>query len=246
MNFTGQNYKKLFFLIFFKKCANILNVKSIINIIVIFIFLRFSLLAEEAKIVLENGGFFYGEIIQQEDGYVLVEIKRGSIGLHQDEIASIIYNPQVEINKKNYITISNQTTYLEGPTCEEEWDSLIGKMARRYQLDPFLVKAIMKVESDFDPYNVSHKGASGLMQLMPETAIECGVCDIFNPEENVEGGAKYLRYLLDAFKGDLKLALAGYNAGPNIVRKHKGIPPYRETRNYIKEVLYNYNYYKNE
>ncbi|MCK5534329.1 lytic transglycosylase domain-containing protein [bacterium] len=159
---------------------------------------------------------------------------------------SITYNPVGKVKKKNYITISGQTTYLVGPTLEDDWDSLIKKISTKYQLDPYLVKAVIKVESNFDPYSISHKGASGLMQLMPKTAVYCGVRDIFDPEENIEGGIKYLSYLWDIFEADLKLVLAGYNAGPNKVRKYKGIPPYRETRNYVKKVLFYYDRYKSE
>lgn len=203
--------------------------------------------AKEARIILKNGGLLYGKVIKKEDDWVLVEVAEGSsLGLYRDEIKSIVYNPVGRVKKKNYITVSGQTTYLSGPTLEDNWDSLIEKAAKRYQLDPFLIKAVVKVESNFDPYSISHKGARGLMQLMPETAKDCRVDDIFDAEENIEGGTKFLRYLWDIFDGDLKLVLAGYNAGPNRVKKYNGVPPYRETRNYIKKVLFYYSYYSNE
>lgn len=104
-------------------------------------------------------------------------------------------------------------------------------------MDPNLVKAVIKAESDFDPMAISSAGAVGLMQLMPKTAEQLNVFDPFNPEENIEAGVRYLSYLLNSFKGDLKMSLAAYNAGENLVRRHKTIPPIEETRHYIKRVL---------
>ena len=125
-----------------------------------------------------------------------------------------------------------------------ENNPLIYDLAKKYRVDPCLVKAIIKAESSFDPYAVSHKGAEGLMQLMPETAKELKVGDSFIPRENLEGGIKHLRYLLTFFKGNLKFAVAAYNAGENAVLKYNGIPPYKETRNYVKKVLNYFNDYK--
>ncbi len=241
--------KKMFFLALFIGICYIFNVRFVSRCIIVFLLVFFNgfVWAKEAKIILKNGGLLYGEVVQEEDDWVLVEIAEGgSLGLYRDEIKSIVYNPAGKVKKKNYITVSGQTTYLVGLTWEDNWDSLIKKAAKRYRLDPFLIKAVAKVESNFDPYVISHKGASGLMQLMPVTAKDCRVDDIFDAEENIEGGTKFLRYLWDIFDGDLKLVLAGYNAGPNAVRKYKGVPPYRETRNYIKKVLFYYSYYKDE
>jgi hypothetical protein len=117
-----------------------------------------------------------------------------------------------------------------------EYDPDIEAAAALHQLSPDLVKAVIKVESAFDQWAVSSKGAQGLMQLMPFTARRLGVSDPFNARQNIFGGTRYLRILLDLFQGDVNLALAGYNAGENAVRRYGGVPPYRETRNYIRKV----------
>jgi soluble lytic murein transglycosylase-like protein len=118
--------------------------------------------------------------------------------------------------------------------------SLIGDAARTHGVDPRLVAAIALRESDFDVRSVSTAGACGVMQLMPETARFLGVGNIFDPRDNVFGGARYLRTLLDTFNGDLDLTLAAYNAGPGAVQKYGGVPPYRETRAYVKSVRATY------
>jgi soluble lytic murein transglycosylase-like protein len=112
--------------------------------------------------------------------------------------------------------------------------------ARKHGLDPALVLAVVHVESAFRPQAVSPKGAQGLMQLMPFTAKEMGVEDAFDPEQNLDGGARYLRLLLARYKGDVTRALAAYNAGPGAVDRHRGVPPYRETRQYVRRVLDKY------
>jgi len=117
-----------------------------------------------------------------------------------------------------------------------EFDPDILDAAALHQLSPALVKAVIKVESAFDQWAVSSKGAQGLMQLMPFTARRFGVSDPFDARQNIFAGTRYLRILLDLFGGDLDLALAGYNAGENAVRRNGGIPPYRETRDYIHRV----------
>ncbi len=114
---------------------------------------------------------------------------------------------------------------------------VVERNAIRNALDPELVWAVIRIESDFDPRALSYKGAMGLMQLMPETARELAVDDPFDPEQNVRGGTTYLRAMLDAFGDELVLALAGYNAGPEAVRRFSGVPPYPETRDYVEKVL---------
>lgn len=118
-----------------------------------------------------------------------------------------------------------------------ELDELIETNARRRQLDPDLVRAVIQVESANRPWAHSHKGAMGLMQLMPETARRLAVGDPWDPSENVRGGTDYLRQMLDRFGGELELALAGYNAGPDSVLRFGGVPPYEETRAYVERVL---------
>jgi len=122
----------------------------------------------------------------------------------------------------------------------EAWDHIQDASAR-YGLDPDLVAAVVRTESGFRSKAVSPKGAMGLMQLMPATARLVGVEDAFDGRENIFGGCKYLRSLIDQFDGDLKLALAAYNAGPEAVTRHKGIPPYPETQSYVRQVMRLYN-----
>jgi len=112
---------------------------------------------------------------------------------------------------------------------------IVDKAARENQVDPLLVHSIIQVESNYNPYAVSSKGAQGLMQLMPPTARDLGVRDSFDPRQNIEAGVRYLKYLQDLYK-DERLALAAYNAGPGAVEKYKKIPPYPETQDYINRV----------
>lgn len=114
---------------------------------------------------------------------------------------------------------------------------VIARHSRAHRLHPALIRAVIKTESDFDPLAVSRAGAIGLMQLMPQTAVRLEVRDSYNPDENIGGGTKYLRQLLDRFDGNLPLALAAYNAGEHAVERYQGLPPIAETRQYVKKVL---------
>lgn len=119
---------------------------------------------------------------------------------------------------------------------EQAYDALIAEAAERYDLNPALIKAVMRTESQFNPLALSPAGARGLMQLMPALANDMGVQNVFDPRDNIMGGAKYLRQLLDATNGSIPLTLASYNAGPGNVARYNGIPPFRETRNYVKKI----------
>ncbi len=138
--------------------------------------------------------------------------------------------------------------YYEGKKVRKKvkgnYDKVIANAAKKYSLDPSLIRAVIRVESDFDRYAVSKMGARGLMQLMPDTARTLRVRNSFDPEENIYGGTKYLRSLYTLFEGDLKLTLAAYNAGPTLVKKIKRIPRIPETVNYVRQVLYHYRKYK--
>jgi soluble lytic murein transglycosylase-like protein len=124
----------------------------------------------------------------------------------------------------------------------EEFEPIINSCALEYGVNKSLVKAVIHAESGYNPSAVSPKGAQGLMQLMPKTAQGLKVVNSFDPADNIRGGVRYLRFLLDTFKGDETLALAAYNSGLSRVAKFGGIPPYEETRNYVAKVL---NYKKN-
>jgi soluble lytic murein transglycosylase-like protein len=122
----------------------------------------------------------------------------------------------------------------------------VAEAARFYDLDQKLIKAVIQVESNYNPLARSPKGAQGLMQLMPGTARDLEVSDPYNPRQNIIGGSRYLRYLLDLFNNDLSLALAAYNAGPERVNQYRGIPPYLETRSYVEKVMRKYQSLKGE
>ena len=124
------------------------------------------------------------------------------------------------------------------------FDEHIRQAAALYQIPEQLVRAVIKVESDYDPRAVSYAGARGLMQLMPETAERLGVKDINDPRENILGGVRYLRVLANMFNGDLDFTIAGYNAGENAVIQHGGIPPYAQTRDYVVKVTKYYRRYR--
>ncbi len=129
-------------------------------------------------------------------------------------------------------------------TDRSQYDRDIRRIARRYKVEPSIIKAIIHVESDFDHQAVSKKGAQGLMQLMPGTSRELRVSNPFNPRENIDGGTRYFRRILDSFKGDLTLSLAAYNAGPGLVARTGGVPKIRETQRYVSKVLKQYKVYK--
>lgn len=119
----------------------------------------------------------------------------------------------------------------------KEFENIINSCALQYGVDKALVKAVIHAESGYNPTAVSRKGAKGLMQLMPKTAQDLKVADSFDPSDNIRGGVRYLKFLLDTFKGDESLALAAYNAGLTNVSRYGGIPPFEETRNYVSKVL---------
>ncbi len=133
-------------------------------------------------------------------------------------------------------------TALEGfSTGDSNADRFIVDSSNRYGVDPLLIYSIMHRESSFKRFATSNKGARGLMQLIPATAARLGVRDIYDPQQNIEGGVKYVRFLLDMFDGDVRLALAGYNAGEGAVLKYgRSVPPYRETQEYVRRISERY------
>jgi soluble lytic murein transglycosylase-like protein len=117
------------------------------------------------------------------------------------------------------------------------YDNFIAKASQKHNVDSALIKAVIKTESNFNHMAVSRKGAQGLMQLMPATAASLQVYDSFHPENNIDGGVRYLRYLINSFNGNIPLVLAAYNAGENAVIRYGGVPPYRETQTYIQKCM---------
>lgn len=125
--------------------------------------------------------------------------------------------------------------YIAVP-ANQAYDDIVQEAAAHYDIDPNLIRAVMQAESAFHPYAVSRAGAEGLMQLMPALADEMGVNNAFDPRENIFGGVRYLKRLLDYHDGNIDLALASYNAGPGNVERYGGVPPFRETRNYVRTI----------
>ncbi len=143
-------------------------------------------------------------------------------------------------NDPRYKRVMSELPRSRSIISDRELDPVIARHSRAHRLHPALIRAVIKTESDFDPLAVSHAGAVGLMQLMPQTAMRFDVRDSYNPDDNIGGGTKYLRQLLDRFNGNLPLALAAYNAGEHAVERYRGLPPIPETRQYVLKVLGHY------
>ena len=161
------------------------------------------------------------------------------------------YKPVVR-ERRPKLTVQTSTGQILIPGNSSDWDpdpeyydSMIREASQRYQVDPRLIKSVIRAESNFNYLAVSRKGALGLMQLMPGTADDMQVADPFDPKENINGGTRYLRKMLGMFNGNLRLALAAYNAGPNRVVKLGRVPHLKETREYISKVQYFYKEYLN-
>lgn len=173
----------------------------------------------------------------------------------------------VSQDKNGNLTITNQAskskrksggfTYVSSKksnkaSVPQKYRQKIKELSNKYGVKESLIIAVARAESGFNPFAVSKKGAVGIMQLMPKTALEYGVINRYNADQNLEAGVKHLKYLHKVYKGDLPLVLAAYNAGGEAVKKHKGVPPYSETQNYIKRVMkymgkvYNKYTYKNK
>jgi len=160
-----------------------------------------------------------------------------------DESGTYHFTNLVPVGKKFRVVISDRIkSILVKNTDNTNYDDMITQHATSHGIDPLLVKAVMKTESNFNPRALSNKGAQGLMQLMPDTARFMNVIDPFDPEDNIKGGTKYLKYLDEIFAGNLELILAAYNAGPGRVIEYKmNVPPYEETKTYIQRVKSYYN-----
>lgn len=183
----------------------------------------------DGSIEFSNAGSSAGQMTviyksQSGEGFVFSDQKPQHGNFEILKYSCFACNPNSKIN---WHTISlNTVSYADE----------VKRVARKYQVDPALVRAVIHAESAFNAKAVSNKGAQGLMQLMPGTARDLGVSNAFDANQNIEGGVKYLAELLDQFDGDAQLATAAYNAGPNAVKKYHGIPPYAETKVYVERV----------
>ena len=149
---------------------------------------------------------------------------------------------KLEDNGQTQLTGSTQSASVtasssSGTPVSGDFSSLINQAAQKYGVDAALIKSVIKAESNFNPNAVSSAGAQGLMQLMPGTARGLGVTNSLDPAQNIEGGAKFLSQLLNRYDGNVRLAVAAYNAGPGAVDKYGGVPPYQETQTYVNRVL---------
>jgi len=152
-------------------------------------------------------------------------------------------DPPPNVNQKKITPLPfGSLTKLETTSTNSKVaiSNYVKEASEKYDVEERLINALIKQESGFNPNAVSSAGAQGLMQLMPSTAKSLGVKNSFDPKQNIEGGVKYLRQMLDKYNGNKILALAAYNAGPGAVDKYDGVPPYKETQNYVKAVLSNY------
>ena len=177
----------------------------------------------------------------------IIETKNKSLVKKTAQVSPRAMNVSGNLNSKQSITRSNLSMAAGNSmgaftTGDATIDSYIVTSSARYRIDPLLIYAQMHQESGFKLKATSYKGARGLMQLMPATAIRFGVTDIYNPKQNIDAGIRYMRWLLDKFGGDVALALAGYNAGEGAVMKYGNqIPPYRETQEYVRRIGARYN-----
>ena len=155
-----------------------------------------------------------------------------------DEVVEVEKAPEVAKVVEEGVFPKQSWRYdaARGPIFRSKYDKIIVEAAKKFDVDATLVSAVIKAESDFNPREISNKGARGLMQLMPSTAERFGVANSFDAKANINGGVRYLRWLLDTFAGNADLAVAAYNAGEGNIAKYNGVPPFRETINYINRI----------
>jgi len=173
----------------------------------------------------------------ETDRFVHDSTTTAAVHVYRDKQGTLLFtNVPTRPGYRPFLFLRTYASQLHGNESAE-FDRLIQLACVRYGVEFALVKAVIKAESAFDPLALSRAGARGLMQLMPETAAMHGVADIHSPRENIEGGVRHLRLLLERFEGDTALALAAYNAGAGAVDRYNGVPPYQETQEYVRRVL---------
>lgn len=159
----------------------------------------------------------------------------------QSQFGMLIKNKAAEkVNASLFTSKIPSNINITKRASKSEIIGIINEVSNKYDVDPKLIEALVKQESGFNPNAKSKAGALGLMQLMPSTAKGLGVTDPMDVRQNIEGGVKYVKSMLDRFNGNVILALAAYNAGPNAVKRYDGVPPYKETQNYVRSILANY------
>ncbi|WHZ58901.1 lytic transglycosylase domain-containing protein [Metabacillus hrfriensis] len=178
------------------------------------------------------------ETSESSSAYMFKDIFQSYIDGQTEEVPPQFKQAAVPLTMPQ-VNVNVRTTPSE-PAGSKEIDSLISEMAAKYSLDEKLIRAVISQESGFNPNAKSAAGAAGLMQLMPKTAQSLGVLNTFDPAQNIEGGTKYLKQMLTKYNGDIPLALAAYNAGPGNVDKYGGIPPFKETQNYVQKITASY------
>ncbi len=186
------------------------------------------------------GALFLGALTWSEqawgEGLYKVYGSRGSITFTSVKPRGKTRYETVRLPNPKYSSILSHSGYLPRPV-KSEYDFMISEVADEHSLEPALVKAVVHAESSFNPFATSHKGAMGLMQLMPQTAKRFGVKNAYHPLDNLSAGARYLKWLLERYNGNLRLALAAYNAGEGVVDRLREVPPYAETQGYVRKVL---------
>ncbi|MBD0315720.1 MAG: lytic transglycosylase domain-containing protein [Nitrospiraceae bacterium] len=178
---------------------------------------------------------FFATLLSFSSGFGIVPLSQAQIYQYVDGNGTISLTNVP--SDARYRRIDLQPNRLHPLISEHELEPMIRRYSRQHGLHPALIRAVIKAESDFDPVAVSRAGAVGLMQLMPHTAARMDVRDAYDPEDNIGGGTRYLRQLLDRFRGNLPLALAAYNAGEHVVERYRALPPIQETRQYVSKVL---------
>ena len=182
----------------------------------------------------------YGTLIAVTAFWVFAALSQpvqADVYMYKDKQGVLTFTNVPNHNGYKRILRDGEARIGAGSTASVAFDELIRSTSGRYNVDADLIRAVIKTESDFNSNARSNKGAMGLMQLMPDTARLHNVSDAYDPNENIDGGVRHLRMLLERYQGDLELSLAAYNAGAGAVEKHGGIPPYNETREYVRKVL---------